>query len=261
MAEVTGSSVSLFAMCVEAPLTSYDSNDFDYLYHAAYVFTYISLYWNRVVPGTQSHRTHSRATDGLHRHTCCRAVSARTARCTEQKKKPKIPYIYPEAIMVSVQRNSLWSSSYGMNFSSESSSTNRSVSPIGPVPSSSVRLWLPNVANTTLKPESSSLGTYSLFSTPKSPYQAPTPHVASRTAYSHSPPLPGPSDPLDSVLGTFPCARLRGLPMETCIEDVLVFFHGFVVLDIVIVPHPFNGPSEAFVVFSNLADFQVALQR
>jgi len=147
-----------------------------------------------------------------------------------------------------------------MNFSSESSNTNRSVSPIGPVPSSSVRLWLPNAA-TTVKPESSSVGTYSLFSAPKSPYQATVPPVGSRAVYSRSPPLPVPSDPLDSVLGTFPCARLRGLPMDTCVEDVLVFFHGFVVLDIVIVPHAYNGPAEAFVLFSNLADFQVALQR
>ena len=49
--------------------------------------------------------------------------------------------------------------------------------------------------------------------------------------------------------------------MDASVEDVLVFFHGFVVLDIVVVPHAYNGPGEAFVLFSNLADFQVALQR
>lgn len=181
--------------------------------------------------------------------------SSRTARI---KKKPAISVII--FAMVSVQRNSLWSSSNGMNFSSESSNTNRSVSPIGPVPSSSVRLWFPNVA-ATVKPESSSIGTYSLFSTPKSPYQVPNPPVGTRGVYTRSPLLAVPSDPLDSVLGTFPCARLFGLPMDASVEDVLVFFHGFVVLDIVVVPHPYNGPGEAFVLFSNLADFQIALQR
>ena len=147
-----------------------------------------------------------------------------------------------------------------MNFSSESSNTNRSVSPIGPVSSSSVRLWLPNVG-APVKSESASIGTYSLFSTPKSPYQASIPPVGARGLYSRSPTFIVPSDPLDSVLGTFPCARLRGLPMDASVEDVLVFFHGFVVLDIVVVPHAYNGPGEAFVLFSNLADFQVALQR
>lgn len=75
-------------------------------------------------------------------------------------------------------------------------------------------------------------------------------------------------DPLESVLGPFPCARLRGLAYEASLEDVLVFFQGLVVLDVVVVPvFAAAGPDakaeagEAFVVFANPMDFQMALQR
>lgn len=73
------------------------------------------------------------------------------------------------------------------------------------------------------------------------------------------PGLPGlgaSTDPLEAVLGPFPCARMRGLPFETSLEDVLVFFQGLVVLDVVL-----HGAGEAFVVFANPMDFQMALQR
>lgn len=71
-------------------------------------------------------------------------------------------------------------------------------------------------------------------------------------------------DPLEAVLGPFPCARLRGLPFEATIEDVLVFFQGLVVLDVVVVANGGSdgkGSGEAFVVFANPMDFQMALQR
>jgi len=73
------------------------------------------------------------------------------------------------------------------------------------------------------------------------------------------PGLPGlsaSSDPLEAVLGPFPCARLRGLPFDATLEDVLVFFQGLVVLDVVM-----QMQGEAFVVFANPMDFQMALQR
>lgn len=72
------------------------------------------------------------------------------------------------------------------------------------------------------------------------------------------------SDPLETVLGPFPCVRMRGLPFDTNPEDVLVFFQGLMVLDVVVLPKPYNqlGHSgEAFVVFGNPIDFQMALQR
>jgi hypothetical protein len=72
------------------------------------------------------------------------------------------------------------------------------------------------------------------------------------------------SDPLETVLGPFPCVRMRGLPFDTNLEDVLVFFQGLMVLDVVVVSNSYNQPGysgEAFVVFGNPIDFQMALQR
>jgi heterogeneous nuclear ribonucleoprotein F/H len=71
-------------------------------------------------------------------------------------------------------------------------------------------------------------------------------------------------DPLEAVLGPFPCVCLRGLPFEASLEDVLCFFQGLVVLDVVVtgsVPIDGHGGGEAFVVFANPMDFQMALQR
>lgn len=66
-------------------------------------------------------------------------------------------------------------------------------------------------------------------------------------------------DPLETLLGHFPCARVRGLPFEATLEDILVFFQGLVVIDVVLVSHEESG--EAFVVFANPMDFQMGLQR
>jgi heterogeneous nuclear ribonucleoprotein F/H len=70
-------------------------------------------------------------------------------------------------------------------------------------------------------------------------------------------------DPLETILGPFPCARLRGLPFEASIQDVLVFFHGLLVLDVVVSGRhdgSGRGIGEAFVVFAPV-DFQIALQQ
>ena len=66
-------------------------------------------------------------------------------------------------------------------------------------------------------------------------------------------------DPLEALLGPFPCARVQGLPFEATPEDVLVFFQGLVVIDVVLVPNTESG--EAYVVFANLIDYQMGLQR
>ena len=66
-------------------------------------------------------------------------------------------------------------------------------------------------------------------------------------------------DPLESLLGPFPCARVRGLPYGAAVEDILVFFQGLVVIDVVIVSREESG--EAFVLFTNHLDLQVGLQR
>lgn len=66
----------------------------------------------------------------------------------------------------------------------------------------------------------------------------------------------GSTDPLESVLGRFPCARLKNLPYDTSLENILALFQGLVVIDVVIV-----GGGDAFVVFANHMEFQLALQR
>mmetsp|Transcript_24062 Transcript_24062/g.39277 ORF Transcript_24062/g.39277 Transcript_24062/m.39277 type:complete len:295 (+) Transcript_24062:489-1373(+) len=64
------------------------------------------------------------------------------------------------------------------------------------------------------------------------------------------------TDPLEAVLGPFPCARLRSLPFDATLEDILILFQGLVVIDVVLV-----GQGEAFVIFANPMDYQMALQR
>ncbi|CAJ1907600.1 unnamed protein product [Cylindrotheca closterium] len=70
------------------------------------------------------------------------------------------------------------------------------------------------------------------------------------------PGLGGSTDPLEAVLGPFPCTRLRNLPFDTTVEDLLVFFQGLVVIDLILI-----GSGEAYIVFANPMDFQMALQR
>mmetsp|Transcript_109005 Transcript_109005/g.305092 ORF Transcript_109005/g.305092 Transcript_109005/m.305092 type:complete len:363 (-) Transcript_109005:183-1271(-) len=64
------------------------------------------------------------------------------------------------------------------------------------------------------------------------------------------------TDPLEAVLGPFPCARLRSLPYDATLEDILVLFQGLVVIDVLLM-----GAGEAFVIFANPMDYQMALQR
>jgi hypothetical protein len=64
------------------------------------------------------------------------------------------------------------------------------------------------------------------------------------------------TDPLEAVLGPFPCAHLRMLPFDATLEDILVLFQGLVVIDVAMM-----GSGEAFVIFANPMDYQMALQR
>ena len=70
------------------------------------------------------------------------------------------------------------------------------------------------------------------------------------------PGIGGSIDPLEAVLGPFPCAKLRSLPFDTTIEDILLLFQGLVVIDVILL-----GGGEAFIVFANPMDYQMALQR
>jgi hypothetical protein len=70
------------------------------------------------------------------------------------------------------------------------------------------------------------------------------------------PGLGGSTDPLEAILGPFPCVHLRNLPYDATVEEILVLFQGLAVIDVVVV-----GSGGAFVIFSNLMDFHMALQR
>ena len=70
------------------------------------------------------------------------------------------------------------------------------------------------------------------------------------------PGLGGSTDPLEAVLGPFPCVRLRNLSYDVTLEDILIFLQGLVVIDVVIV-----GGVDSYVIFANPMDFQMALQR
>jgi len=92
-------------------------------------------------------------------------------------------------------------------------------------------------------------------------------NTSNPTIYSNQTTVIAPNcnDLLEVVLGVFPCAHLRGLPYEATVEDVLIFFHGLVILDVIVCGmvgnkrNKYNG--EAFVIFANPMDFQLALQR
>lgn len=64
-------------------------------------------------------------------------------------------------------------------------------------------------------------------------------------------------DPLEAVLGVFPAVRIRGLPFTATLEDVLIFFQGLVVVDVVLD----KVKNEGVVLFANPMDFQMALGR
>mmetsp|Transcript_11707 Transcript_11707/g.22443 ORF Transcript_11707/g.22443 Transcript_11707/m.22443 type:complete len:357 (-) Transcript_11707:211-1281(-) len=70
------------------------------------------------------------------------------------------------------------------------------------------------------------------------------------------PGLGGSTDPLEAVLGPFPCARLQNLPYDSTLEDVLLLLQGLVVIDVILVGH-----GEAYVIFANPMDYQMGLQR
>jgi len=81
-------------------------------------------------------------------------------------------------------------------------------------------------------------------------------------AYGAPPMRPaGPPDPLDDILGPLPAVKLRGLPFEATVGDVMVFFEGVALLDIVFVLKGDRPAGEAIVVLPSSAELQMALQR
>ena len=72
----------------------------------------------------------------------------------------------------------------------------------------------------------------------------------------HSTLLGALSNSPEAYLGPFPCIKVSNLPFDVSMEDILMLFHGFVVIDVLI-----RRSHEAFVVFANPMDFQMAMQR
>ena len=60
----------------------------------------------------------------------------------------------------------------------------------------------------------------------------------------------------EAFLGPFPCIKVSNLPLNVTMEDILMLFQGFVVIDVII-----RRSHDAFVVFANAMDFQMAMQR
>ncbi|KAG5189415.1 hypothetical protein JKP88DRAFT_206122, partial [Tribonema minus] len=72
----------------------------------------------------------------------------------------------------------------------------------------------------------------------------------------------GRADALEEVLGPFPCVRLRGMPFEATVDDVLRFFQGLTVVDVVMILRgDGRGAGEALVLFANHMDLNMALSR
>mmetsp|Transcript_9723 Transcript_9723/g.36491 ORF Transcript_9723/g.36491 Transcript_9723/m.36491 type:complete len:363 (-) Transcript_9723:357-1445(-) len=78
------------------------------------------------------------------------------------------------------------------------------------------------------------------------------------------PPQLAQGNSLDAILGPFPCVRMRGIPYEATMQDIVTFFRrdnrdGGIV-DVVLPTHPSGKASgEAFVLFANRADTERAL--
>ena len=79
-------------------------------------------------------------------------------------------------------------------------------------------------------------------------------------------PNSNPIDPLENILGVFPCAKLKSLPTTIVLDDILLLFNGLVLIDIVIPDKKIEDMrnyllDDTFVLFANPMDFQMALQR
>lgn len=69
------------------------------------------------------------------------------------------------------------------------------------------------------------------------------------------------TDPLEEVLGIFPCVKLRGLPFEATVGDILIFFSGITVIDIIFFVRDGKTTGEAVVLFSSMPHYEAGLQR
>jgi len=69
------------------------------------------------------------------------------------------------------------------------------------------------------------------------------------------------NDSMESLLGIFPCVRLRGIPFECTVEDIAMFFQGLNILDIVLLEQQGRAAGKALVLFSSAFDLPAALAR
>ncbi|CAM9643316.1 unnamed protein product, partial [Heterosigma akashiwo] len=97
----------------------------------------------------------------------------------------------------------------------------------------------------------------------------PPPHPAG-PLLAHLAPGPAPEaalkinrdDQLDTLFGPFPCVKVRGLPFEASYQDLVLFFQGLMLMDIVFTKRADGRETgEAYVLFTNHLDTALALQR
>lgn len=68
-------------------------------------------------------------------------------------------------------------------------------------------------------------------------------------------------DQVDYAIGELPCVKLRGLPFDVTVEEILVFFRGLRLLDVILCTRYDGKPSgEAMVLFPTEEAVQQALQ-
>jgi hypothetical protein len=68
-----------------------------------------------------------------------------------------------------------------------------------------------------------------------------------------------PDDPLDGIIGAFPCVRIQGLPFQATVGDLIQFFAGMTIIDVIFILKDKRTTGEAFIMFSDSKTMEAAL--
>ena len=66
---------------------------------------------------------------------------------------------------------------------------------------------------------------------------------------------------IEDVLGEFPCVSIRGMPFDASIRDIVSFFSGLKIVDIIIEIRDGRSTGNASVLFSSKLDIDYAVRR